>query len=276
MFHLLAYTGNFVAPQTNADLTAVTDPEFSQRNGHFILTEKYKMLNTIALSTALSSASVICPSWNAIGRMNVNPFLAGATWPNIVATDLRLGFEAALPLNEEIQYQVSLTGVAAQQAFGLIYVGTQQHSNKLPMPAPPGFNMIVKATISITTVANAWTGPVPLTFEQSLRGGVYSVVGADVEFPTTIAYRVVFPRNPLYNGRRLRPGGITFPALGVYIPQYGIPQARIWGEFGRFHTFEPPQIEILSTASAAIAPVVYLHLVYLGDYDDPLQGFTAA
>jgi hypothetical protein len=37
------------------------------------------------------------------------------------------------------------------------------------------------------------------------------------------------------------------------------------GEWGRFHSQEPPQIELFALATAASAQIIFLDLVYLGD-----------
>jgi len=276
MFHLLAYTGNAGIAAVNFDLTAAFDAEFSQRNGHYIFTERYKLINAIYLGTSITAIATICPTWNAIGRMQSGLTQGVGAPASNSYTDLKLGFEAQLPVNEEVQVQMSNSAGAAAQNTAVLFVATMQHSNKLPMPAPPGINIRVAVSCSVTAVANAWAGPAPITFAQSLRGGVYSVVGMDGGSATLVASRLVFPRNPLYNGRRLRPGCILDTPFTNSPPQYGVSQARLFGEFGRFHTFEPPQIEVFANAAGAINPSYLLDLVYLGDYDDPLQGFTAA
>jgi hypothetical protein len=105
---------------------------------------------------------------------------------------------------------------------------------------------------------------VPITLEQSLRGGVYSIVGADCFVAGCIAFRVIFPRQKLYSGRKLRPGSLCQNALGDFPPLLGQLQARYFGEWGRFHTFELPQVEVWGNAAGAATMEIRFHCLYLG------------
>lgn len=261
MFVLLAYTGSAGAAAANFDLTALTDPDFSQRSGHYIFTEQYKLLAAADVGLNDTNASILCPTWNAIGKMNVYPPIRSAAPVSSSFVDLRTDWAPPLPLNEEVQFQTTNNAGVAVRTNGVVWLGTTDWNRNLPTGILP---IMVRATVAVTGVANAWSGPSTLTFEQSLRGGVYSVIGADAQVAGSIAHRAIFPRQKLYSGRKLRPGNLTLNAIGDFPPLYGYNQARVFGEWGRFHTFEPPQWEFLMNAAGAVTPELRMHLVYLG------------
>ena len=78
-------------------------------------------------------------------------------------------------------------------------------------------------------------------------------------------FRFNFPRARAYNGRKMRPGWLVQDVIGdlpenrMHIDPYYL------GEWGRFHTFEPPQVEIYGiAASASVGFEFRLWLAYLG------------
>ena len=114
-----------------------------------------------------------------------------------------------------------------------------------------------------------------LSFSQSLRGGVYSVIGGFVQGTNSAAWRLIFPRNKMYRGRRLRPGGLIQNAIGDVLPNCIHPLAAAWGEKGRFHTFELPTIEVFGTAAASTTYQAFLILKYLGQDRSLLDQYVA-
>lgn len=250
MFHTLAYTLATGAAVVDADMTAATDPEISQRNSHYILTEPYQLLAAMVLGATVTRANIQVPTFNAITRFNIHPINAALTVASPPRVDNWTAYPPDLPTNEEIT--VKVTDTANEQATVLLWIGTKDWNRNIPRGMPPVPIFECRVTAAVTTIANAWSGLGQLTFEQSLRGGTYAVVGAEWILATIIAVRMVFPRTKMYMGRKLRPGVIATQAIGnipMLTGEYG---PMFWGEHGRFSTFEPPQVEAWSTAAAAV------------------------
>lgn len=266
--YLLA-TGGSV---TDTDMTAVADTEFTRRNNHFIFTEQYKLGAAVGMGANATRFNVSSPIWNAIGKFNIWPVMISSA--NILSPPRISWFYPnmpMLPVNEEVQ--VLATDTASENAMAFIFPFTPGHGRNLPANQ---LLIPVRATASVTQVANGWSAPVVLTMEQSLRGGVYSLVGAECVAAASALFRLIFPRSRFYNGRKLRPGWLCQQAIG------DLPEARMHidpfylGEWGRFHTFELPQVELYgAAATATITAELRLWLAYLGqDMMSNLDGWV--
>ncbi len=263
-FALVAYNAAAAAAgATNTDLSFVTDSEFSSRNSHLILTEPYQLLAVGATGVSLTRGRLQIPTFNAVGEFalfNVNRALQPPSNPQL---DYYIPYPPMLPLNEEIQVQYSNNlGAATEQENAIVLLGTDDWNQNVPRGKLP---ICVRATFTVTPTINVWSASQALTLSQSLRGGVYSVVGATVQGTNAAAFRIIFPRYRLYHGRKLRPGFFTQNALGDALgnqPPYG---NGFLGEWGRFHTFELPLIEVLGTTAGAITYQVFLWLIFLGE-----------
>jgi hypothetical protein len=261
VFALLGYTASDNVGGVTTDLAALVDPDFTQRNGHYTFTEQYRLGGVVGIGTNVTRTDLLCPTWNAIGLMNSYPPVRSATPVSSTYVDLRTDWQVPIPLNEEFQVQQANDAGAANRLNGVLWIFTQDWNRNLPAGI---FPIMIRATSSVTKVANAWSGPATITLEQSLRGGVYSIIGYDCFLAGCIASRIIFPRQKLYQGRKLRPGNLCQNALGDFPPLYGYNQARVFGEWGRFHTFELPQIEVWGNAAGAVTAELRIHAVYLG------------
>jgi len=267
---LLAYNiPSDTASGSFTDMTAVADPDFSQRNSHYVFTEQYRMLASMFTSgDTPTRVRFQTPTWNAIGQFemfNLGTSLEPATNFQV---DNWLAYPPPIPMMEEFQIQASNGGAGSLIVNSAIVLGTSDFSMQLPQGRLP---ILVTATGTTTWTLNKWSGPIALTLSQSLRGGVYAVVGAQMQADDAAWFRIIFPRYKLYNGRKLRPGWACQNALGN-VANYNL---NNWpftlGEWGRFHTFELPQVEVLGTAADSTAWVLFLWLVYLGESDSLLQ-----
>lgn len=266
MFHMLAYTGSAAAGASNFDLTAAVDPEISQRNGHYIFTEQYQMLAAFNFEANATRGNFLAPSWNQYTKFNIWPPNRSATIPSNPQLDWWLLNPPKIPQNEEFQIQTSNNlGAASEQSTCFIWIAPSGSWNQnLPRGMDPTPIMEVRCNFTTnTTTANSWSGLGPLTFEQSLRGGTYALVGCEYQGAALQACRFVFPRGPIFHNRRLRPGTLGSQALGDVPIDFTPYQQFVWGEWGRFSTFEPPQVEWWSSAGGAIAVEMRLWLVYL-------------
>jgi hypothetical protein len=162
--------------------------------------------------------------------------------------------------------------VAHRAAVGL-WIATPGHTRQIPS----GFPIQVEATTAaFTPTAFAWSGPQPMILNQSLRGGVYAVIGASLQFAAdTLYFRIIFPRSPMQFGRKLRPGRLAQNAIGDQEPVTQQVNRFHLGVWGAFHTFEFPQVETFNVVAAATTPIIRLWLIYLGESLSLLDPFLA-
>jgi hypothetical protein len=265
MFHLLGYDVNAGVNDSNVDETAfASDPAFSIRNGHYVFTEPYQVLAAYHAGASALRARFNVPSINAIAPHHIWGVNRSLTVPTPVVIEDYRAYPLRLPVAEEIAVQES----------GNLGAGNE-HEKTFFWIAPPNWtrnvpdgilHLTVRATAAVTRGADSWGAFGALTFEQTLRGGWYSVVGAEVFEANSHAFLLNFPRQPQVQGRKLFPGGICLNAVGN-VPAF---LDRTWvGHWGTFHTFEPPTLAICATAAGAGTEEVRLDLVYHGDTPPP-------
>lgn len=263
MFHLLTYYLNAAAAAADSDMAAAIDTEFSQRNSHYVFSEPYRLLATYHLATSATRARITCPTWNAVARFVLDP----PTRANTVGSGSRMmdltHYTHELPLNEEIAVECSNDLAEGNEDTTVhLWISSPDWSRNIPR----GRQLVVaRFTSAVAGIADSWSGIGAITFAENLRGGVYSVIGAEVFDAGSRAFRLNFPRSPSTRGRRFRPGALCREAIGdipVLPTTYG---PLFFGLWGRFHTFEPPQIEIWANATAASAQEGRMWLVYEGE-----------
>jgi hypothetical protein len=277
MFAMLAYTGNNPGATNNFDLTALTDANFSQRNGHYIFTEKYGILYVTAQSAGLTDARLVAPTYSALnadGQRIVGFNQAAGLGGVPTLFDKYTQKPLDVPINEEFQFQASKTAVGAQQQFGVLVLGTPGWNANIPA----GVQSIQEATTaSFTPAANVWSADQSLVFNANPRGGVYAVIGASLQQTADVlAFRINFPRTATYNNRKLLPGWIAQNAIGSFedvITQVNRFHLGVWGYY---HTFEPPQLEVLASTSAAMTPLLRLFTVYMGGDESLINSLYAS
>lgn len=253
------------AGASNVDLTAATDADFSQRNGHYIFTESYRLAAAIPVGASLTKGRYQVPTWNAVGQFDIFNVNRNLNPPSNTQFDSYLHYPVKVPTNEEFQVQLSNNLGASTEiencALLLITDDWSQQQQQSSMVPPM---LVVDATFTVTPTLNAWSGPQALTFTQSLRGGVYSVAGAQLQGGNSAFFRLIFPRMRMYNGRKLRPGFAVQNAVGNVPSDIIRPWMIGLGEWGQFHTFEPVQCEVFGTAAASTTYTLFLWLVWLG------------
>lgn len=247
----------------NLDMTAATDTELSQRNGHYVLTERYRLLAAALIGASVTRGRYQVPRWSAIGEpviFNANRSLQPPSNPQ---WDSYVGYPPEIPQNEELQVQVSNNlGAATEQENCVLQLAPDDWSQNLERG---DYAFPVRATATITPVLNAWSGGQALAFTQSLRGGTYAILGTVVQGTNAVAWRWIFPRNRLYHGRRMRPGGLIQTAIGDVVSNVFQPWVMGWGTMGYFASNELPSIELFGTTAAAITYNVFIWLAHLSD-----------
>lgn len=266
-WHLLAYNAAAAGINTvNLDFTAVTEPDFTSRNGHFILTDPYQLGGIMLVGASVIRGRLQIPTYNAIGEFSILSANRALQPTSNAQWDSLIGYTPQLPINEEIQVQVSNNlGAATEQENALLLLLATDWSRNLPQSSRMPPIIPVRATFTVTPTINAWSGPQAINLSQALRGGVYAVVGAVCQGTNAAAFRLIFPRYRLWHGRKLRPGWPVQNAIGDVVQTQIDPWVIGMGEWGRFHTFELPQAEVLGTTAASTTYQLFLWLVFLGE-----------
>jgi hypothetical protein len=266
VYQILAYAANNAALAVLADTPNVSDQNFVPRNGHWFFQEPYELMAKACIGLNLTAAQLFDSTWNAINVPQIYPINLLATIPsNPQVEDLRL-FPIDIPQNEEIALQLSNNlGAGNQWQFGLLWISPKGSSRQLPSPPAPIGNMgRVRAlfTATIVLTAGQWSPDVIITIPNLLRGGTYCVAGLNIVCPNGIAYRLNFPRAPLFMGRKLVAGNLVDAAYGNVVQK----EKDAWlGPLGYFDNVEYPLISILGAVSTASTTYTgYLDLIYLG------------
>jgi hypothetical protein len=263
MFTLLGYQSASVAAGTDTDLAAILDPTFTTRNNHFYFLEDYHLLAAWAGGPGVVRARLHCPTWDIFCPNEIFPTFPSAftIWGGDI--DLRTDIPLAIPKEQEFRAAVDVSGGAGGSFdSAMIWLGTPDWSRTLPRS-----EYVFRTRFSYNAPGGAttgWTGPFELTPAQILRGGVYSVIGAYIDTIGQSWFRLLFPQMPLYRGRELRPGDKSYPSTDGQPSMHQPWQGRYWGEWGRFHTFQLPKVEILNNAPSGAPVDVVLTLAYLG------------
>jgi hypothetical protein len=264
MFTFLVYQKNpSVVSGTDFDIPALTDPTFTTRNNHFYFLEDYNLLGCWAGGPGMSKARLHCPTWDIFCPNEIYPANGSIFSFGSGDLDLRTDIPQPIPKEQEIRATADISGGnngLTDDVF--LWLGTPDWTRQLPRS-----EYIFRTRFSFTTAGGftaGWFGPVPMTPDQTLRGGVYSVIGAFIDTIGVSSFRLIFPQMPLYRGRELRPGGRALPSTDVSGSGFDPWKSRYFGEWGRFHTFQFPQIETLNNAPGGGTSSVILTLAYLG------------
>jgi hypothetical protein len=274
MYHTVVYNAPAAGVNTvNLDFTAALDSEVTQRNGHYTFSEDYKLLGAAIVGVSVIRGRFQVPHWNAYAEFNLFNANRAITPPSNPQWDLWQAYPPLIPQEEEFQVQVSNNlGAATEVENVVLMLGTADWNQNLRKGE---LVVAARATFTLTPVLNAWSGGQVIAFTQSLRGGTWLIIGAAVQGANAVAYRWLFPRNRMYHGRRLRPGGLVQTAIGDQLNQQADPWVLTWGEVGAFHTFELPQIEVFGTVAGSITYQVFVWMVYLGQSRSILDQYVA-
>lgn len=259
MFHMLAYSGTSTTAAPNTDEPAVVDPIFSRRNNHYIFSEQYQLLAAFHHGVTPTACRLNCPTMNVLGRHQIWPLEASATIPDLPQIADYRDYPINIPVREEVAVETSCSAAGPEQNETFLWVAPMGWNRNLPRGQQ---RITVAATGAVAGVAASWSAAGALTFTENLRGGYYSLVGAQCFDAGTLAIRFLFPHGAPVNNRQLRPGILCQEAIG------NSPLRDNMGGFGvlgAFDTDEPPQIEIFANATAASAQVIRLDLVFHGN-----------
>lgn len=275
MYQILGYAA--IANATAlTDSVAIPDSSFSARGGstganHWIFTEQYDLVAMGGFGATVTQMQLFDSTYNAINIPQVYPVNLGIVPPsNPNLVDLRRQ-PWPMPMNEEIAMQISGGAGGAEDDYALIWIMPSNGAG-MPPPAPNTLTtprLFANVTATAVLTAGVWSPFVPINFVNPLKGGGYQVNGAYWVVGNSLAYKHNFVKAPLYNGRKLFPGGLVENAYGNVPWKAG----EDWlGPQGRFNNFELPQVSFLGTTSEASATYKgVLDLTYLGNMGPDAQ-----
>jgi hypothetical protein len=257
-FHTVAYTESLGAV-TNSDVDAVVDTVLTSRNSHLITTTPYNLLAVCPFGSTLSRLRFGNAGLTQLGSNHIWPQNVSATIPDRPAVmDLR-DYPMEIPQNEELTIEATTSAAGPAQTGAVLWLGTPEWNMNVP-PARDRF--IARATATIVAASETtWSTLANITMERDLLNGVYSVIGAWCTAANALAFRLHFPSQRQVRGKHHRPGGLVQDTLAL-TPWPA--QDGGFGEWGRFHTFELPQVQVLADAAGGTYDV-RLDLLYLGD-----------
>lgn len=256
-FHTAAYSESLGAV-TNSDVDAVADEILQRRNAHLIFSEPFDLIAAQPFGDTLTRLRFANPSLTVRGTSHMWPLMRSAV--NVSRPrpyDLR-DMPLRMPQNEELTLEATLTAAGPVQAGAVLWFAKPQWTRSLPAGIE---QLLVRATAVVAAGSETtWTALAPLVMERDLFNGVYAVVGCAVTAANARAFRLDFPSQRVVEGRKLRPGGLVEDAVGDFSWEA---QMLGLGEWGRFHTFELPSIQVLADAAGGTYEI-RLAVVYLG------------
>ncbi len=264
-WHTSVYTES-LGNVTNSDTDAALDEILTRRNSHLIFTEAYSLMAAWAFGANLGRMRFANAALTQLGSNHIWPIDISATVPDDPAVyDLR-DAPMKLPENEELTIETTTTAVGPAQHGAVLWLALPEWNMNFP-PFLERFKTRATAVVAAGS-ETTWTALSELVFERDLLNGVYAVVGANVVAANAIAFRFRFPDQPAVRGRQHRPGGLVqdTAALAPWPAQMGG-----LGEWGRFHTFTPPEIQVFADAAGGTYEI-RLDLLYLGQDKGLLRG----
>lgn len=257
-FHVSAYSES-LGSVTNSDVNVVADDVLPVSNSHLILTENYDVIAAWAFGANLSRMRWGNVALTQLGQNHIWPIEVSATVPDDPALmDIR-DRPLELPMDEEITLEATTSAVGPAQHGAVLFLASRGNwSRNLPSGVD---RFVTRATVVIAAGSETtWTALANPVMERNLYTGSYAVVGAWLVAANALAFRMRFPDMPDIGGKQLRPGGLVQDTIAL-APWPG--QNGGLGEWGRFHTFSLPQVQVLADAAGGTYDL-FLDLIYLG------------
>lgn len=245
MIHVFGYFNPALGTAVNTDTPAVTDNIIPIQNAHAIPNDDLQIIGAYAGSATLLRARINSPTLRQFFPPKILPFNKALLPPNDPHMQDFRSQPLHIPGRQEIAVELTANPGTTEAAFAFLQLMDQ-------FKQPPAGDIYTLRGVGATTlVVGAWT-PVPITWDDSLPPGIYSVIGGAAYSAGGIAFRLILD-NFFY-----RPGGI----MGQTPDQ----RAPLWqynggmGEWGQFRSVSFPRVEILSSA-ADTAETIFLNVV---------------
>lgn len=237
MHHVVAYHNAALAAVADTDCNAITDLIIPVQNNHFLFQQDMYVQLGVSISATMQRAKL-----NAADlRQVTNPYLVPVNQAALPANNPNMADYRLNPLKLSKLEEVGLlqTGTSAgEDAYGVLFVSPSPTIDAVPA----GQTFSFRFTSTTAAVKAVWTA-LSATFQDTLPGGNYGVVGFEIQSTNMIAGRMILP-NQMY-----RPGalGITSLANRGHEAFY---KGRL-GLWGRFTSTYLPVFEVLCNAADA-------------------------
>lgn len=242
--HTLAYYAS-IAQNNLLTVANVADPIFFASSNRFLIPEELRCYWAMALGTTINRARLVMPTYAPQGYPYIMPLQRPTIGSNILNVANYTKNPLRLPPKQYLEAQAEQTSAGAEVEAIVIGVGKQLE------PAMPGQVTTIRGTATTAAVAGAWT-QLTVTWEYTLEGGFYQLVGGFCSSANGIAWRAIG------QFQIERPGGPSIRNIAQDQPQmfdaYGL------GKWLEFQSESMPQIEVLCGAADA-SHTVYLNVV---------------
>lgn len=244
MIHVLGFYQS-IAQNSLLTIGAVTDPVYFISNSRFLIQEPKKIYWACGIGTTIGRAKFITPSYSPQGYPYLGPLQRPTVGTGLVnVADYRKN-PLPIPPKQYLECQVEQNAAGAEIESVILGIGDGME------PAVPGMVTRIRGTSTTAATAGSWT-QLTMSWEYTLEGGYYQVVGGNVFSANGIGFRV------FSQFQVPRPGGPMIRNLGQALPSffdsYGL------GNWLNFESEAMPNIEVLCAAADA-AFTVYLDVV---------------
>lgn len=260
MHHLLAFSSAPGNVSTYTQVNAVADQLYTRQNNEYQVPVR-SWIPWYAGGCANGTAMrLFTPSLRLRGNPQVVP-LGTATFLSSYPQYVDMS-ENPLQLVEEENLRVEVIHPSSDSDIARCFVAVAQRrpTKNINYPAPRW----VRATTSVTAVAEGWSSLGALVFDDVLEGGSYAVYGMNVVQSTVLASRLVF------QNQHERPGCLGCASVNdIPMPLHSMMEL---GLLGVFDTYSPPQLECFASAGGGISPVVWLAVSKADGFQPPFRG----
>jgi hypothetical protein len=164
-------------------------------------------------------------------------------YPDYVPVNRGTVFESPVRFADLMRYPVQLHYTEEIDMFAVTGTTETMYGAVLfsdgPVVAPPLNGMFTVHATGTTTLTSGSFTTVPLTLDQALPAGTYSLVGARVQTVSGIVFKVIPAMGPVYT-----PGGMCVQAYDGMTPEHQ--RYGGWGEWLRFQQNVLPSLSVLS------------------------------
>jgi hypothetical protein len=245
MMHVFAYYNSALGTTVNTDTVAVVDNIIPIQNSHAIPNDDMQIIAAYAGSPTMLRARINSPTLRQFFPPKILPFNKALLPPNDPHLQDFRSQPLHIPGRQEIQVELTANPGTTEAAFAFLILQDRF------VQAPAGDIFTLRGTATTTCVVGAWTA-CPVTWDDSLPPGIYSVVGGACYSAGGIAFRIIM------DNFYFRPGGVmgATPDLRAPLWQYN----GGMGEWGQFRSVSFPRLEVLSS-SADTAETLFLNVI---------------
>lgn len=260
MQHLLAFSSQPGNVTVYTQINAVADQLYTRQNNEFQIPKRCWVpwyAGGLANATAMR---IFTASLRLRGNPQVMPI--GVATFNTRSPQYVDLTEDPLMLVEEENLRVEAIHPNAGADIARCFISVDQ--------LKPNFNINyrqgrwVRATTSITTVAEGWSNLGALTLDDVVEGGSYACYGLICMEPTVLAGRLVF------QNQHERPGTLGILALADD-SMFAMKNTNL-GLMGVFDTYSLPQFEGFANAAATVTVNLWLFIAKADGFQPPFRG----